>query len=165
MDDRPATTSTSGESEVRLSTPPSSSSSSQRTPRPNWNRSLSDQTLENGQRSPTKDASRPRSKGLPAKKKPNGVLGFLTLKEPSTRALEEFAAAEKEKARAKGNRNSMTRPSTQKLPNHVPKVNSKWDGKLLQSVCFDVLFDVPVCFGTLTVYDIGPRNLLLNVTR
>lgn len=67
----------------------------------------------------------------PTKKKKRGVLGFLTLKEPSTSAWAEFAEAEKSKARQKGvdtTENGIPGVSTQKLPDHVPKVNSKWDG-------------------------------------
>ena len=65
------------------------------------------------------------------KKKGAGVLGFLTLKEPSTAAWEQFAEAEKEKARQKGSKTASTSfqgVSSQKLPEFVPKVNSKWDG-------------------------------------
>jgi hypothetical protein len=59
------------------------------------------------------------------------VLGFLSLKEPSTSALEEFAEQERKKAAQKGGKAStimMSGVSSQKLPEHVPKVNSKWDG-------------------------------------
>ncbi|KAK3050058.1 hypothetical protein LTR09_008713 [Extremus antarcticus] len=65
------------------------------------------------------------------KKKKGGVLGFLTLKEPSTSAWEEFAEAEKQKARQKGTKPlaaGLPGVSSQKLPDYVPKVNSKWDG-------------------------------------
>ena len=67
----------------------------------------------------------------PAKRKSAGVLGFLTLKEPSTSALEAFAEHEKKRAAQKGGKSvAMVMPgvSSQKLPEHVPKVNSKWDG-------------------------------------
>lgn len=65
------------------------------------------------------------------KKKSSGVLGFLTLKEPSTSALEEFAEQERRKAAQKNFRSDgvmLPGVSSQKLPDHVPKVNSKWDG-------------------------------------
>ncbi|KAF7196492.1 hypothetical protein HII31_02220 [Pseudocercospora fuligena] len=62
---------------------------------------------------------------VPGKRKSAGVLGFLTLKEPSTSALEEFAAQERRKM---VNQRVLPGVSSQKLPDHVPKVNSKWDG-------------------------------------
>ena len=61
------------------------------------------------------------------KKKKRGMLGFLTLKEPSSSAWAEFAEAEKEKARQKGVETT-EKSSMMKLPEDVPKVNSKWDG-------------------------------------
>lgn len=71
-------------------------------------------------------------KDVPArKKKSGGVLGFLTLKEPSTNAWEEYAQQQKKKAAEKGVKVSAVGTpgvSSQKLPVHVPKVNSKWDG-------------------------------------
>lgn len=66
--------------------------------------------------------------------KKNSLVAFLTLKEPSTKALEDFADAEREKAKQKGaaaaTASAAVPPSvsTQKLPDYVPKVNSKWDG-------------------------------------
>lgn len=60
------------------------------------------------------------------KKKKKGMLGFLTLKEPSTNAWAEFAAAEKEKAKEKGI--DAAQQEKKPLPDNVPKVNSKWDG-------------------------------------
>ncbi|EME49846.1 hypothetical protein DOTSEDRAFT_68590 [Dothistroma septosporum NZE10] len=65
------------------------------------------------------------------KKKGAGVLGFLTLREPSTSAFEEFAEQERKKAAQKNLKlGGVTLPgvSSQRLPDHVPKVNSKWDG-------------------------------------
>lgn len=65
------------------------------------------------------------------KKKGTGMLGFLTLKEPSASAWEDFAEAQKRAAAQKGGRSSavgMPGVSSQKLPNFVPKTNSKWDG-------------------------------------
>jgi len=63
----------------------------------------------------------------PAKKKAKDFLNFLTIKEPSTKALEEFAAQQQRELKQRG----LTRPfgiSDSKLPANVPKVNSKWDG-------------------------------------
>ncbi|OQO06348.1 hypothetical protein B0A48_08937 [Cryoendolithus antarcticus] len=70
------------------------------------------------------------SKHSPAKRK-SGVLGFLTLKEPSTLALQQYAEQQKKASAVKaGTKPPSTRSgvSTQKLPDYVPKVNSKWDG-------------------------------------
>lgn len=55
------------------------------------------------------------------------VIGFLALKEPSSSALHEYAQQEKQKA---GRSPVKTMPGlpTQRLPDHVPKVNAKWDG-------------------------------------
>jgi len=65
-------------------------------------------------------------------KKKNGMLGFLTLKEPSTNALEQFAEQQRKAAAAaktaRPTAASVSSVSVQKLPDHVPKVNSKWDG-------------------------------------
>ena len=65
-------------------------------------------------------------------KKKNGMLGFLTLKEPSTNALEQFAEQQRKAAAAAKTARpaaaSISSVSVQKLPDHVPKVNSKWDG-------------------------------------
>jgi len=70
---------------------------------------------------------------MPPKKKKNGMLGFLTLKEPTNMALEEFAEAQRKKMQEKGGSVSiasgaLSGVSSKKLPDHVPKVNSKWDG-------------------------------------
>jgi hypothetical protein len=60
------------------------------------------------------------------------MLGFLTLKEPSTNALEQFAEQQRKAAAAAKTARpaaaSISSVSVQKLPDHVPKVNSKWDG-------------------------------------
>ncbi|KAL9083736.1 MAG: hypothetical protein Q9165_008402 [Trypethelium subeluteriae] len=76
------------------------------------------------------NSSASRSEGRNAKKKKSSMLDFLSLKEPSTRALEEFAEQERRRAATKGNGSNTTLPgvSNQKLPTSVPKVNSKWDG-------------------------------------
>ncbi|KAF2232266.1 hypothetical protein EV356DRAFT_578502 [Viridothelium virens] len=76
------------------------------------------------------DSSASKSEGRNSKKKKSSMLDFLSLKEPSTRAFEEFAEQERRKAAVKGNGSTTTLPgvSSQKLPATVPKVNSKWDG-------------------------------------
>lgn len=59
------------------------------------------------------------------------MLTFLTLKEPSTSAWADFAEAEKAKAKQKDTNSMSSGPrsgSSQKLPDFVPKVNSRWDG-------------------------------------
>ncbi|KAK5141308.1 hypothetical protein LTR04_002656 [Oleoguttula sp. CCFEE 6159] len=65
------------------------------------------------------------------KKKNSSLFGFLTLKEPSQSALEEFAEQQRKIAAAKGGRVTavgLPGVSTRKLPPTVPKVNTKWDG-------------------------------------
>jgi hypothetical protein len=67
------------------------------------------------------------------RKKASSVLGFLTLKEPSQVALEQYAEAQRKHAAERGGASISSGPSInssvrQKLPNGVPKVNSKWDG-------------------------------------
>lgn len=66
------------------------------------------------------------SKSSTTKKKKNGVLNFLALKEPSQNALEQFAEAQRKQTAAKGQ--PLQSGAPQKLPSTVPKVNSKWDG-------------------------------------
>ncbi|GAB7342656.1 hypothetical protein MBLNU457_g0814t1 [Dothideomycetes sp. NU457] len=61
------------------------------------------------------------------KKKSKGLLSRLTLKDPSTAAFEEYAKQQKLQAKD-GRKNSVVGVSSQKLPDSVPKVNSKWDG-------------------------------------
>ncbi|KAK8168238.1 hypothetical protein IWX90DRAFT_412149 [Phyllosticta citrichinensis] len=55
------------------------------------------------------------------------LLGFLAVKEPSANALENFARQEQRRADAKGSI-SVASISHQKMPEGVPKVNTKWDG-------------------------------------
>lgn len=78
------------------------------------------------------NASDPHARARqPGKRKSSGVMSFLTLREPSTSALEQFAEHERKKAAQKGVKSVaavMPGVSSQKIPNHVPKVNSKWDG-------------------------------------
>ncbi|KAM3416026.1 hypothetical protein BST61_g9513 [Cercospora zeina] len=62
------------------------------------------------------------------KRKSKGVLGFLALKEPSHSAFEEFAEQEEKKLASQKGPKVLRGVSSQKLPQHVPKVNSKWDG-------------------------------------
>ncbi|KAF2831644.1 hypothetical protein CC86DRAFT_342608 [Ophiobolus disseminans] len=84
--------------------------------------STTSSVLSNGSRSSSKT------------KKKSSVLGFLSLKEPSQLALEQYAEAQRKQASDSGSSTptSASRPdtsySTKKLPRNVPKVNSKWDG-------------------------------------
>ncbi|KAK7542423.1 uncharacterized protein J3D65DRAFT_214923 [Phyllosticta citribraziliensis] len=55
------------------------------------------------------------------------LLGFLAVKEPSANALEHFARQEQRRAEAKGSI-SVASMSHQKMPEGVPRVNTKWDG-------------------------------------
>ncbi|EDU51004.1 predicted protein [Pyrenophora tritici-repentis Pt-1C-BFP] len=72
------------------------------------------------------------SKSSKKKKKSSSVLGFLSLKEPSQVALEQFAEQQRKQNAAAGRTSPQSGISTnfvgQKLPPTVPKVNSKWDG-------------------------------------
>lgn len=95
-------------------------------------------TDNDGHRPPRKSTSntnRPRSDKTDATskkwKKLGSVLGTLAMKEPSTSALDEFAQKQKKQTGTRGGRVvpvGMPGISSQKLPEHVPKVNSKWDG-------------------------------------
>ena len=116
---------------------PASSNSSQRARTPISNRSLSDESVNQSRyfasQRPSGDLSEAgkNSGQYAAKKKRGGMLNFLTVKEPSTSAWAEFAKAEKEKSKQKGGSvigSGAHKPSSQRLPNFVPKVNSKWDG-------------------------------------
>jgi hypothetical protein len=115
-----------------------SSHSSTRTASPRRDRGTSDasqrskpNSMETGvPRSGSSQGKQPQQQQSKDKKK-GGMLGFLTLKEPSTNALELFAAEQKKAAAAKTGRANavgLTSASAQKLPEYVPKVNSKWDG-------------------------------------
>ena len=111
----------------------SNSSSSLRAPSPEEQRRLSDQSGSASSGLARRDLERERSMAQKpkeaAKKKKKGMLGFLTMKEPSAMALEEFAEAQKKKAQERGSSVvNVAGVSTRKLPEHVPKVNSKWDG-------------------------------------
>ncbi|KAK7521980.1 hypothetical protein IWZ03DRAFT_357557 [Phyllosticta citriasiana] len=78
--------------------------------------------------------SKRRSDSVTADKKPKkskmraiSLLGFLAVKEPSANALDHFARQEQRRAEAKGSI-SIASMSHQKMPEGVPKVNTKWDG-------------------------------------
>lgn len=135
MNEWSATATSDVGSEDGRSTPLSSNSSQRSAPRPISNRTLSDDTVNQKRWSANQSVNGAATKTnfngqMGKKRKGAGVLGFLTMKEPSTLAFEEFAAAEKEKARQKGSSTTATAlgVSSQKLPGFVPKVNSKWDG-------------------------------------
>lgn len=69
----------------------------------------------------------------PAKKKGrvSSVFGFLSVKEPSAIALQQFTDSQRKQTEMKGGRNPATGLAgitDRKLPPTVPKVNSKWDG-------------------------------------
>lgn len=72
------------------------------------------------------------STGEKKKKKKSSVLGFLSLKEPSQLALEQFADQQRKQAATKGTSSPTSRNTNsfvgKQLPANVPKVNSKWDG-------------------------------------
>lgn len=81
-------------------------------------------------RSNLSQASQPTDRQA-SKKKLGGVLGFLKLKEPSTSALQDYADHERKRAAQRGSKATaagISGASLQKLPEHVPKVNSRWDG-------------------------------------
>ena len=63
----------------------------------------------------------------PVMKKTKGFLNFLAIKEPSTKALEEFAEQQQRELKERGLKYPFG-VSTSQLPEHVPRVNSKWDG-------------------------------------
>ncbi|KAK0286230.1 hypothetical protein LTR91_002545 [Friedmanniomyces endolithicus] len=110
--------------------PPSSSQSSERTLAPSLARTISDQSQSRytyarpGQRDQSKNDKVKKKKG-------SGVLGFLTLKEPSGSAWEEYAKAQKKASAEKDSRRSNAERSgvsSRQLPDFVPATNSKWDG-------------------------------------
>lgn len=114
---------------------PASSNSSQRVRTPMSARSISDESVQrpcSSDKRQSGESSKAAVTAAATKKKRGGVLNFLALKEPSTSAWAEFAEAEKEKARQKGLSSPLASPRRvppqKKLPDYVPKVNSKWDG-------------------------------------
>ncbi|EOA88779.1 uncharacterized protein SETTUDRAFT_168027 [Exserohilum turcica Et28A] len=66
------------------------------------------------------------------KKKASSVLGFLSLKEPSQAALDQYAQQQRKQTASSASSTPQSRATpthaTQPLPHNVPKVNSKWDG-------------------------------------
>ncbi len=76
--------------------------------------------------------SNPLSKSDKAeKKRKSNMFGFLTLKEPSTAALEQYAEQQRKLAQVRGGKATavgIQSVSSQKLPPTVPKVNSRWNG-------------------------------------
>ncbi|KAK1022866.1 hypothetical protein LTS16_025360 [Friedmanniomyces endolithicus] len=123
-----------GEQRHHVVRPLLSSHSSERTLAPSLARTVSDQSQSRytyarpGQRDP------PRSQGgneKLKKKKGSGVLGFLTLKEPSGSAWEDYAKAQKKASAVKDGRRSnagLAGVSLRQLPDFVPATNAKWDG-------------------------------------
>ena len=81
---------------------------------------------------PSRSSSNDSKSSSKKKKKTSSVLGFLSLKEPSQLALEQFADQQRKQNTAAGRTSPQSGTSTnfvsQKLPSTVPKVNSKWDG-------------------------------------
>jgi hypothetical protein len=79
-------------------------------------------------------ASSDDSRSSKKKKKAGSVFGFLSLKEPSQVAFEQYAEAQRKLALEKGSSSpststsSSTNYASKKLPGNIPKVNSKWDG-------------------------------------
>lgn len=64
----------------------------------------------------------------PTKKK-GSLMNFLSIKEPSTAAFTQYADEQTREAGLKSSRTvALQGASHQKLPDYVPKVNSKWDG-------------------------------------
>ncbi|KAI9656946.1 MAG: hypothetical protein M1831_004494 [Alyxoria varia] len=75
------------------------------------------------------DKSTPPQKPTKKTKSKKGLVSLLTLKEPSTLAFEQYAATQRKAAAVKGSQTvGLSSVSQQKLPENVPKVNSKWDG-------------------------------------
>lgn len=84
----------------------------------------------------TKDSSTasftsPKASAIEAKKKGSTFFDFFSVKEPSTRAFEEYQKQMRKKAQTSSRRAfvaGLPSVSSAKLPPTVPKVNSKWDG-------------------------------------
>jgi hypothetical protein len=64
---------------------------------------------------------------LPKKKRTKGLFSFLTVKEPSTKAFEEYAEQQRRELKERGIEHPFG-VSSKRLPPDTPKVNSKWDG-------------------------------------
>ena len=62
-------------------------------------------------------------------KKKSSLMGFLTIKEPSALAFQQYADEQAKAAARKSPRTTgLQNVPQQKMPDYVPKVNSKWDG-------------------------------------
>jgi hypothetical protein len=72
------------------------------------------------------DMSRGSVSIAPTTTKKSGMFGFLKLQEPSTRAWEEYAELQKREQALRGSQGKAL--PEKKLPDTVPKVNSKWNG-------------------------------------
>ncbi|KAL8740066.1 MAG: hypothetical protein Q9190_007194 [Brigantiaea leucoxantha] len=73
----------------------------------------------------------PASKLPEVEKKKGSILKFFTVKEPSSKAFEEYQEQMKKRGTTQGGRVTavgLPGVSSAKLPPTVPKVNSKWDG-------------------------------------
>ena len=123
----------------RGASPPVSRPASNRTTTPTIPRRRSEhshhsqESLERLRRSSQAESQAPSrtQDGKKAKKRGAGVLGFLTLKEPSSAAWAQYAEAQKKAAAQTPGRSKadvLPGVSSQKLPDFVPKTNSKWDG-------------------------------------
>ncbi|KAH7086960.1 hypothetical protein FB567DRAFT_56039 [Paraphoma chrysanthemicola] len=118
-----------------IATAPSIASSS-RAPSSDYRQSFETASLTSGSLASTASSvssSNDSKSSTKKKKKPSGVLGFLSLKEPSQDALKQFADAQRKQAADKGTSTpGSSQPSSiyaaKKLPENIPKVNSKWDG-------------------------------------
>ncbi|KAF2212167.1 hypothetical protein CERZMDRAFT_84558 [Cercospora zeae-maydis SCOH1-5] len=97
-------------------------------PKPGFTPSTTSAVTTTPRSEKTQSEAEGTSTKVPTKRKSKGVLGFLALKEPSTSAFEEFAEQEKKKLALQKDPKVLRGVSSQKLPQHVPKVNSKWDG-------------------------------------
>lgn len=83
--------------------------------------------------SPEAPAAKTKSTSKDAKKKKtNSILGFLKVKEPSQAAYEQLAKQQRKQTADKGKSPvglpGLTNVTPAKLPENVPRVNSKWDG-------------------------------------
>jgi len=120
-----------------LSSKPSTNSTSSRTNKERHSKSRSNSiptnashelgTYEGSASSSDKPKATDILENSKKKERGKGLLDFLTVKEPSNKALEDFAEQQRRELKEKG----LERPfgvSSQCLPSDVPKVNSKWDG-------------------------------------
>ena len=101
---------------------------------------LSDQEISHGSpppiNTPSTTSRTPSPKPLTessaeAKKKGTSLLSFFSVKEPSAQAFEDYQKQMRKKAQTSNNRAliaGLPGVSSAKLPETVPKVNSRWDG-------------------------------------